>query len=204
MEQWSLIVSLTVFITVFITVICFYTESELLPATETVNASAVEVPENQATLAMTNPGSTSLEEQQQDHLRQIQLLQQKLQEQQRINEQQQQQLRQQQLLPPGVVTVPQETQPPHQTEGSTSAIVESQRSSIPPTVVGQQRPKFQLQPEVYAQIQALTGENYHGLMNFPTNSRIVLDCIVFVILCSVICLENLAILSTKQLQTNQS
>ena len=184
--------------------ICFYTESELLPATETVNASAVEVPENQATLAMTNPGSTSLEEQQQEHLRQIQLLQQKLQEQQRINEQQQQQLRQQQLLPPGVVTVPQETQPPHQTEGSTSAMAESQRSSIPPTVVGQQQPKFQLQPEVYAQIQALTGENYHGLMNFPKNSIIVLDCIVFVIPCSVICLENLAILSTKQLQTNQS
>lgn len=151
-----------------------------------------EMPESQAVLSMDNPLSTVLEEQQQEHLRQIQLLQQQLQEQQRINEQQQQQLRQQQLMPSGVPAmqpgapimqqgVPgmpqgltgmqqtlQEPQPgyeaPHQSqltaEGAVSATAEPQGSGVPPPVVEQQQPKFQLQPEVYAQIQALTGENF--------------------------------------------
>ena len=157
-------------LTVFVMVTGLPTEGEEPSAVEPVNTSAVEMPEN---LPVGNPLASMFEEQQQEHLRQIELLQQKLQEQQRINEQQQQQLRQQQLLPPGVVSMPQgipgvqqapqETQvgyeAPHQTEGGMSVPVEPQGSGIAPSVVGQQQPKFQLQPEVYAQIQALTGKD---------------------------------------------
>lgn len=164
-----------------------------MPSTmETFQESSVEMPESQTVPSTNNPLATVLEEQRQEHLQQIQLLQQKLQEQQRINEQQQQQLRQQQLVPSGVPAmqpgapimqqgVPgmpqglsgmqptlQEPQPgyeaPHPSqltaEGAVSATDEPQGSGIPPPVVEQQQPKFQLQPEVYAQIQALTGKDF--------------------------------------------
>ena len=154
-------------------------------AVEMFQESTVEMPESQAVLSSSNPLATVLEEQQQEHLKQIQLLQQKLQEQQRINEQQQQQLMQQQLVPAGVPVMQpggpgltqglssvqqalQEPQPgyeaPHQSqltaEGALSSTAEPQGSGLPPPVVEQQQPKFQLQPEVYAQIQALTGIDF--------------------------------------------
>lgn len=163
-----------------------------MPSTmETFKESSVpeEIPESQAVLSTNIPLATVFEDQQQEHLRQIQLLQQQLQEQQRINEQQQQQLRQQQLMPSGVPAmqpgapimqqgVPgmpqglsgmqqtlQEPQPGYEApqltaEGAVSAIAEPQSSGVPPPVVEQQQPKFQLQPEVYAQIQALTGKRF--------------------------------------------
>lgn len=139
---------------------------------------------------ISNPLASVLEEQRQEHMQQIQLLQQKLQEQQRINEQQQQQLQQQQqqqqrmpaitgmpVVPgvpviPGMQPAPQELQPAYETpqqpqlaaEGVAVASTETQGSDVQPRAVGQQqqqqRPKFQLQPEVFAQIQALTGYTY--------------------------------------------
>lgn len=145
---------------------------------------------------ISNPLASVLEEQRQEHMQQIQLLQQKLQEQQRINEQQQQQLQQQQqqqqrmpaitgmagmagmpVVPgvpviPGMQPAPQELQPAYETpqqpqlaaEGVAVASTETQGSDVQPPAVGQQqqqqRPKFQLQPEVFAQIQALTGYTY--------------------------------------------
>lgn len=55
---------------------------------------------------------------------------------------------------------------PHQSqltaEGALPGTAEPQGSGIPPPVVEQQQPKFQLQPEVYAQIQALTGKDFFG------------------------------------------
>ncbi|KAJ7385686.1 RPR [Desmophyllum pertusum] len=191
---------------------------------ETFKESTVEMPESQPPMLTTsNPLATVLEEQRQEHMHQIQLLQQKLQEQQRINEQQQQQIHQQHLLPQGVpgmqqgvsgmqqgvpvpgmrrgvpgiqqgVPVPgmqqgvpgiqqgvpgmQQGVPgmqqasqeplsgyeaPHQSqvtaEGAMSVTADPQGSGVPPPMMGQQQPKFQLQPEVYAQIQALTGMN---------------------------------------------
>ena len=45
-------------------------------------------------------------------------------------------------------------------EGALSATAEPQGSGLPPPVMEQQQPKFQLQPEVYAQIQALTGNDF--------------------------------------------
>lgn len=118
-----------------------------------------------------NPSSqlaTALEEERQGHLQQIELLQQKLQEQQRINAQQQQQLQQQQQGPgmPAVSIMhgvpseelqhafeaPQHSQMPVRVASEVSS--ESQVGSASQ----QQQPKFQLQPEVFAQIQALTGK----------------------------------------------
>lgn len=155
------------------------------PAVEMFKESTVEMPESQAILSSSNPLATVLEEQQQEHLKQIQLLQQKLQEQQRINEQQQQQLMQQQLMPTGVPlmqpggpgmpqglsSVQQALQEPQQgyeappqsqltAEGALSTTGEPQGSGLPPPLEEQQQPKFQLQPEVYAQIQALTGIDF--------------------------------------------
>lgn len=192
---------------------------------ETFKESTVEMPESQPPMLTTsNPLATVLEEQRQEHMHQIQLLQQKLQEQQRINEQQQQQIHQQHLLPQGVpgmqqgvsgmqqgvpvpgmrrgvpgiqqgVPVPgmqqgvpgiqqgvpgmQQGVPgmqqasqeplsgyeaPHQSqvtaEGAMSVTADPQGSGVPPPMMGQQQPKFQLQPEVYAQIQALTGQHF--------------------------------------------
>lgn len=162
-----------------------FAEGEIPSAVEMFKESSVEMPESQAVLSSSNPLTTVLEEQQQEHLKQIQLLQQKLQEQQRINEQQQQQLMQQQLMPSGVPLMQpggpgmpqglssvqptlQEPQPgyeaPHQSqltaEGALSSTAEPQGSGLPPPVMEQQQPKFQLQPEVYAQIQALTGNDF--------------------------------------------
>lgn len=161
---------------------------EIPAAVEMFKESSEEMPESQAVLGLSNPLTTALEEKEQEHLKQIQLLQQKLQEQQRINEQQQQQLMQQQLMPSGVPLMQpggpgmpqglssmqqqlQEPQPgyegPRQSqltaEGTLSATAEPQGSGIPPTVMEQQQPKFQLQPEVYAQIQALTGNDFFVL-----------------------------------------
>lgn len=162
-----------------------FAEGEIPSAVEMFKESSVEMPESQAVLSSSNPLATVLEEQQQEHLKQIQLLQQKLQEQQRINEQQQQQLMQQQLMPSGVPLMQpggpgmpqglssvqpalQEPQPgyeaPHQSqltaEGALSSTAEPQGSGLPPPVMEQQQPKFRLQPEVYAQIQALTGNDF--------------------------------------------
>ena len=136
---------------------------------------AEEIAVNPAATSLNNPLETALEEQRQEHLQEIELLQQKLQEQERINAQQQQQLQQQQLISgipgmpvmPGVQPAPQEPQPAYEApqqsqipaESAAVAKAESQESSVvPPAAIGQQQqPKFQLQPEVFAQIQALTG-----------------------------------------------
>lgn len=161
---------------------------EIPSAVEMFKESSEEMQESQAVLGLTNPLTTALEEKEQEHLKQIQLLQQKLQEQQRINEQQQQQLMQQQLMPSGVPLMQpggpgmpqglssmqqqlQEPQPGYEAplqsqltaEGTLSATAEPQGSGIPPTGMEQQQPKFQLQPEVYAQIQALTGNDFFVL-----------------------------------------
>lgn len=168
--------------------LCLFAVGEIPAAVEMFKESSEEMPESQAVLGLSNPLTTALEEKEQEHLKQIQLLQQKLQEQQRINEQQQQQLMQQQLMPSGVPLMQpggpgmpqglssmqqqlQEPQPGYEgplqsqltAEGTLSATAEPQGSGIPPTVMEQQQPKFQLQPEVYAQIQALTGNDFFVL-----------------------------------------
>ena len=143
------------------------------------------IPENTGVSNVNNPLASVLEVQRQEHLQQIQLLQQKLQEQQRINEQQQQQLQQQhaQGMPaipgmpvvPGMQLAPQALQPGYEapqqpqgaTEGAAVPVTEAAGSSIPPPSIGQQQqPKFQLQPEVFAQIQALTGWKFFSYSLF--------------------------------------
>ena len=147
-----------------------------MPSTMDAVEEPTEVlPQSVDTSNVNNPLTSALEAQRQEHLQQIQLLEQKLQEQQRINEQQQQQLLQQQQFPtiPGMPVVsgmqsaPQAHQPgyeaPQQSQANTESAVmdatETQGSRVLPSAVGlqQQQPKFQLQPEVFAQIQALTG-----------------------------------------------
>lgn len=132
---------------------------------DTLQEPSNEIPVNPAAASVNHPLSSALEEQRQEHLQQIQMLQQKLQEQQRINEQQQQQLQQQQQISavPGMQPVPQDLQPAYEAPQQSQVVAESaavvtaeaQGSSVPPPTTGQ--PKFQLQPEVFAQIQALTG-----------------------------------------------
>lgn len=146
---------------------------EMPPTMDAVEEPTEVLPQSVDTSTVNNPLTSALEAQRQEHLQQIQLLEQKLQEQQRINEQQQQQLLQQQQFPtiPGMPVVsgmqlaPQTDQPgyeaPQQSQANTESAVmdatETQGSSVVPSAVGLQQPKFQLQPEVFAQIQALTG-----------------------------------------------
>lgn len=142
---------------------------EAPPATDMLVEPA-EMPVNPTASSASSQLATALEEERQGHLQQIELLQQKLQEQQRINAQQQQQLQQQQQVPGmpavsvmhGMPSVPEELQ---------HAFEAPQHSQMPARVASevssdaqvggasqQQQPKFQLQPEVFAQIQALTGK----------------------------------------------
>ena len=146
---------------------------EIPVAVDTFTEPAEELPVDPVAASVNIPLETALEEQRQEHMQQIQLLQQKLQEQQRINAQQQQQLQQQQLISampgmpvmPGLQPTPQEPQPAYEApqqsqipaESAAVAKAESQESSVAAPAIGQQQPKFQLQPEVFAQIQALTG-----------------------------------------------
>lgn len=147
---------------------------------------------------MTGNGTTTmtvLQQQQQQHLEQIEALRRQLQEQQSINQQQQQQLVQQmtgvnnpsampkpmtidQTLPFGSVQLqggPQTQvnilQPPQQ------GVLQPSQAGVLPDLGGAQnavddQPRFQLQPHVLAQIQALTGEIIELLSN------IVRSCIL--------------------------
>jgi len=148
---------------------------QMPPDMDTLQEPSNEIPVNPATASVNNPLSSALEEQRQEHLQQIQILQQKLQEQQRINEQQQQQLHQQQQISavpgmPGMEPVPQELPPAYEApqqlqvvaENAAVVTTEAQGSSLPPPTTGQ--PKFQLQPEVFAQIQALTGSDFFSYL----------------------------------------
>ena len=152
---------------------------EVPPVVDDVVEPPEEMSVNPSSSNVNNQLATALEEQRQEHLQQIQLLQQKLQEQQRINAQQQQQLQQQQQQQiPGIPTMPaMHAMPPVQKELQQAFVVsqqlqvpaesasnistEAQASNVDPPVMGQQQqqPKFQLQPEVFAQIQALTGDD---------------------------------------------
>lgn len=141
---------------------------EAPPATDMVVEPA-EMPLNPTASNASSQLATALEEERQGHLQQIELLQQKLQEQQRINAQQQQQLQQHQQGPgmPAVSIMhgvpseelqhafeaPQHSQMPVRVASEVSSDAQVGGASQ------QQQPKFQLQPEVFAQIQALTGKD---------------------------------------------
>lgn len=145
---------------------------EIPSAMDQLQEPTEEVPVDQDAPNVNNQLATALEEQRQEHMQQIQLLQQQLQEQQRINAQQQQQLQQQHLIPgmpvmPGMQPEPQELQPAFEAaqqsqvpvDDAVVAAGEAQASSVP-------QPKFQLQPEVFAQIQALTGTGFFSQLLF--------------------------------------
>lgn len=139
------------------------------PSATDMLVEPAEMPLNPTASNASSQLTTALEEERQGHLQQIELLQQKLQEQQRINAQQQQQLQQQQQGPgmPAVSIMhgvpseelqhafeaPQHSQMPARVASEVSSDAQVGSTSQ------QQQPKFQLQPEVFAQIQALTGKD---------------------------------------------
>lgn len=147
----------------------------------------LEVPQEQKPVNVWNPpevadpGSsgivTVLQQQQQQHINEIQKLQQQLQEQQRINQQQQEVLRQKQIpAGQGAVSIPQLS-----SVGGQPTTLPQQGPQFQPSHQGQPQlsqasPKFQLQPHVLAQIQALTGEyftfevfSFHGHVSMTYN-----------------------------------
>ena len=140
---------------------CFVPADEQLKNTEPETDVRVAEPETQAAPTANSEFVSLLEEQRLEHMQQIQLLQQQLQEQQRINEQQQQQLMQKHLVS-AQQDIPAEAgfqvQPQSQVIPEPAAVTSQPPVNNVPIPVGEiQAPRFQLQPEVFAQIQALTG-----------------------------------------------